>query len=65
MAEEQFDHRHALKRGMEAIEHRERIAIVRGKAKPHTAKDAPDELKAEAVADAKAWNMLKHLASVL
>jgi hypothetical protein len=65
MAEDTFDHRDALKRGMDALEGRKRIAVVRGKAKPSTGKDASAELKAEADADAKAWNMLKHLASVL
>lgn len=60
-----MNQREAMERGMAAIEDRKRVAITRAKAKPSVAASSPDELKADAVADAEAWNLLRHLSRIL
>lgn len=59
--------REAIERAMAALNEQGRIAPNAGKtkARPVTASNASDELKAEAAADAEAWNMLRHLSRIL
>lgn len=60
-----MNQREAMERGMAAIEGRKRIAVNRAKAKPSVASTASEELRAKAKADAEAWNMLRHLSTIL